>query len=353
MSKDYYNILGVGKDASEDDIKKAYRKMAMKYHPDKNPDNKESEEKFKEAAEAYDILSTPDKKSNYDRFGSAGGGNQGNQQQYGHGFNMDDIFSQFGDIFGGAFGNRYNNRQQQQRGADLRIKVQLTLDDILKGAKKKLRFKRNDKCTTCAGKGGSDVKDCLQCSGTGQRIVIQNSSFGQIRQATTCNGCSGTGKIIHSKCITCHGEGSQVKEEIIDIEIPAGVGNGMQLTMSGFGNYARNGIHGDLQILIEELPDPIWKREGNNITGEVTISVIDAILGKKMDILTPHGKLLVNVDEGTDSGKILKFDHKGIPDINYGMGDLYIKVNVKIPKKINPEEKVILERLKSSKNFNV
>lgn len=352
MSKDYYNILGLSKDASEDDIKKAYRKMAMKYHPDKNPDNKESEEKFKEAAEAYDILSTPDKKSNYDRFGSTTGAGNTSNHQYGHGFGMDDIFSQFGDIFGGAFGNRYN-RQQQQRGADLRIKVQLTLDDILKGSKKKLRFKRNDKCTTCSGNGGSDVKDCLQCNGTGQRVVIQNSSFGQIRQATTCNGCSGTGKVIHSKCNTCNADGTQVKEEIIDVEIPAGVGSGMQLTMAGFGNYARSGVHGDLQILIEELPDPIWKREGNNITGEITISVIDAILGKKMDVLTPHGKIQVNVDEGTDSGKILKFDNKGIPDINYGMGSLYIKVNVKIPKKINPEEKVILEKLKSSKNFNV
>ena len=351
MSKDYYNILGVDKNASEDDIKKAYRKMAMKYHPDKNPDDKSSEEKFKEAAEAYDVLSTPDKKKNYDTFGSSNGNPFGGQQQYGHGFNMDDIFSQFGDIFGGSFNNKYSKRTQ--RGSDLRVKVQLSLDEILKGTKKKLKFKRNDKCPTCSGKGGTDVKDCLGCNGTGQRVVVQNSPFGQVRHATTCGNCSGSGKVVHDKCKSCHGDGTYVKEEVVDVEIPAGVSGGMQLSMSQFGNYARDGVHGDLQIFIEEIPDPIWKREGNNLKCEITISVLDAILGRKMDVLTPHGKIQLNIDEGTDSGRIFKFDHKGIPDINYGLGDLYIKVNVKIPKKINPEEKFILEKLKNSKNFNV
>jgi molecular chaperone DnaJ len=350
VNKDYYNILGVDKKASDDEIKKAYRKLAMKYHPDKNEGNKEAEEKFKEAAEAYDVLSTPDKKKNYDQFGSGGPFSGGHQ--YGHGFGMDDIFSQFGDIFGGAFGNRYN-KKTQQRGSDLRIKVQLSLDEILKGAKKKLKFKRNDKCNTCSGKGGSDLKDCLQCSGSGRRVVIQQSAFGQIRQETICNNCSGSGKIVHNKCSSCHGEGTQTKEEVVEVEIPAGVGNGMQLTMSQYGNYVRNGIYGDLQIFIEEVPDPIWKREGNNLSGEITISVIDAILGKNMDILTPHGKLNIHIEEGVDSGKILKFAKKGVPDINYGMGDLYIIILVKIPKKINPEEKVILEKLRNSKNFNV
>lgn len=352
MSKDYYSILGVNKNASEDEIKKAYRKLAMQHHPDKNPDNKESEEKFKEAAEAYDILSSPEKKKNYDTFGKAGGGNNpfSGQQHYGHGFNMDDIFSQFGDIFGGA--NSRNSRRQP-RGADLRIKVQLSLDDILNGVKKKLKFKRNDKCHTCSGKGGTEIKDCLGCSGSGQRVIVQNTPFGPVRQATTCSNCSGSGKVVHNKCKTCHGDGTHLKEEVVDIEIPSGVGSGMQLTMAQYGNFARDGVYGDLQIFIEEIPDPIWKREGNNLKGEITVSVIDAILGKKMEILTPHGKVQVNVEEGTDSGKILKFAHKGIPDINYGLGDLYIRINVKIPKKINPEEKVILEKLKNSKNFNV
>jgi molecular chaperone DnaJ len=353
VSKDYYNILGVSKTASEDEIKKAYRKLAMKYHPDKNPDDKASEEKFKEAAEAYDVLSTPDKKKNYDQFGSTSGNPfAGQQHQYGHGFGMDDIFSQFGDIFGGAFGNRYG-KKAQQRGSDLRIKVQLSLDDVLKGVKKKLKFRRYDRCTPCGGKGGSDLKDCLQCNGTGQRVVVQQSAFGQIRQATSCNNCAGSGKIVHNKCTTCHGEGTQSKEEIIDVEIPAGVSSGMQLSMAQYGNYARDGVHGDLQIFIEEIPDPIWKREGNNLSSEITISVIDAILGKKMDVLTPHGKINISVEEGTDSGKILKFNKKGIPDINYGLGDLYIRILVKVPKKVNPEEKVILEKLKNSKNFNV
>lgn len=351
MSKDYYKILEVDRNADESEIKKAYRRLAMKYHPDKNSEP-DAESKFKEAATAYEVLSDPTKKSNYDRFGTTNTNSDpfsGHQQ--GHGFNMDDIFSQFGDIFGGSFNNRYSKRNQQ-RGSDLRIKVQLSLDEILKGSRKKLKFKRSDKCQPCQGKGGNEVKDCLGCSGTGQRVVVQNSAFGQIRQATICNNCNGSGKTVHDKCRTCQGDGSQTKEEIIDIDIPAGVSSGMQLTMSQYGNYVRDGVHGDLLIFIEEIPDPIWKREGNNLKGEVTISVLDAILGKKMDILTPHGKIQINIEEGTDSGKILKHIHKGIPDINYGLGDLYIIIKVTIPKKINPEEKFILEKLRNSKNFN-
>jgi molecular chaperone DnaJ len=353
MNKDYYNILGVDKSASEDEIKKAYRKLAMKYHPDKNNGDKASEEKFKEAAEAYDILSTPDKKKNYDTTGSPNaspfGG--GGQHQYGHGFNMEDIFSQFGDIFGGSFNNKYGKKQQ--RGSDLRIKVQLNLEEILKGAKKKLKFKRSDMCGGCQGKGGTDIKDCLACNGTGQRVIVQDTPFGQVRQASSCGNCAGSGKTIHNKCRSCNGDGTQSKEELIDVEIPAGVCSGMQLTMANHGNYTRNGINGDLQILVEEIPDPIWRRESNHLKGEVSISVLDAILGKHMDILTPHGKIQVHVEEGTESGKILRFAHKGIPDINHGQGDLFIIINVKIPKKINPEEKSILEKLRSSRNFNV
>lgn len=348
MSKDYYDILGVDRNASSDEIKKAYRKKAMEFHPDKNQGNPEAESKFKEAAAAYETLSDPDKKKNYDTYGTA----DASGHQYGHGFNMNDIFSQFGDIFG-SFNKRYSNNTRQQKGSDLRITVQLSLDDILKGSKRKLKYKRHDKCKSCDGKGGSESKDCIGCSGTGQRVVVQNSPFGQVRHVTTCNNCNGSGKVIHNKCKSCHGEGTHLKEEIVEVEIPAGATNGIQLIMSQFGNFTRGGTYGDLQIGIDEIPDPIWKREGNHIKSEILISVVDAILGKKMEIITPHGKMSINIEEGTDSGKILKFTGKGIPDINYGLGDLYIKINVKIPKKINPEEKVILEKLKNSKNFNV
>ncbi len=352
MSKDYYKILGVEKNASEDDIKKAYRKMAMKYHPDKNPDNPEAESKFKEAAEAYDVLSTPDKKSNYDRFGSASGGNPfGGGSPFGD-FNMDDIFSQFGDIFGGGFNQRRGNGQRpQSRGSNLRIKVTLTIDEILKGATKKLRYKRQDKCGTCSGKGGTDVRSCLPCSGTGQRIVVQNTPFGQIRQATTCPDCAGSGQQVHSKCKDCNGEGTISKEQVVDVEIPAGVSTGMQLTMNGYGNYVRNGIPGDLQIVVEEIIDHSFNREGNNIVVEKTISVLDAIIGANVKVDTPHGSIPIAIEPGTEHGKVYRISGKGIPDINYGLGDLFVKIKIKIPKNIELDEKYVLEKLKNSKNF--
>lgn len=354
MSKDYYKILGVERNATEDEIKKAYRKLAMTYHPDRNPDNKEAEEKFKEGAEAYEILSNPDKKRNYDNYGSADGnpfgGFGGNQQGgYGHGFSMDDIFSQFGNIFG----NRGQQRNATKRGSDLRVKVQLDLQDILHGVSKKLKFRRYDKCQPCGGKGGSDLRDCLACNGTGHRTIVQNTPFGQMRQATSCNNCSGSGKNIQNKCKSCNGEGTSLKEEIVEVEIPQGVSDGMSLSMNGYGNYVRDGVHGNLQIFIEEIPDKVWKRERNTLKGEITISVIDAILGKNMTIDTPHGKMTISIQEGTESGKILTYASKGVPDINYGLGNMYIKVNVKIPNKITLEEKMILEKLKNSKNFNV
>jgi len=354
MSKDYYKVLGVDRNASEDEIKKAYRKKAMEFHPDKNPDNPEAESKFKEAAEAYDTLSSPDKKSNYDRFGSSSGNPfAGGNPFGGGGFNMEDIFSNFGDIFGGSFNQRYGGQRPQSKGSNLRIKVSLTIDEILKGVSKKLKYKRQDKCTTCDGKGGTDVRNCIPCNGSGQRTVVQNTPFGQIRQATSCPDCAGSGQQVHNKCNDCKGEGTVLKEQTVDVEIPAGVSNGIQLTMNGFGNYIRNGQAGDLNIVIDEIRDFTFKRENNNIIVEKTISVIDAIIGANIRVNTPHGEMPIAIEPGTEHGKVIRMSGKGIPDIQYGLGDLYIKISIKIPKNIELDEQHTLEKLKSSKNFTV
>jgi len=350
---DYYNILGVDKNATEEQIKKAYRKKAMEFHPDKNQGDPNAEAKFKEAAEAYETLSDSDKRSNYDRFGSDGnpfGGGGGNPFG-GHGFNMDDIFSQFGDIFGNRGGGRQQKRQA--RGSDLRMKVVLNIDEILKGAVKKLKYKRNVKCTPCNGKGGTDVVDCLVCNGQGQRIVVQNTPFGQMRTQSTCPDCQGSGKQIKHKCSSCKGDGTRLEDQVVDVEIPAGVSTGMQLSMQGFGNDIRDGVPGDLYIIVEEAQDFSFKREVNNIIVEKTISVIDAICGAHIKVSTPHGEIPVYIEPGTEHGSSIRIGSKGIPDINYGMGDLYIRISIKIPKNIELDEKFVLEKLKDSRNFKV
>ena len=350
MAKDLYNVLGVERGASEDDIKKAYRKMAMKYHPDKNPGDATAEVKFKELAEAYDVLSTPDKKSNYDRFGTADGGRSGGFNGGFGGFNMDDIFSNFGDIFSSR-GNQQQRRQS--KGGDLRIKVSLTINEIITGCSKKLKYKRQDTCKPCSGKGGSDVRDCIPCGGKGRRAVIQNTPFGQIRTESGCPDCNMTGKIVHNKCNSCNGDGTILMEQSVDVDIPKGVSNGIQLTMNGFGNAIRDGLNGDLQIVIDEIRDYSFKREGGNIIIEKEVSVLDAIMGSNIKINTPHGEMTLTIQPGTQPGTISKINGKGIADIQYGLGDLIINLKVKVPTNVTMDERYVLEKLKNSSNFNV
>lgn len=347
MTQDYYKILGIDKNATDDEIKKAYRKMAMKYHPDKNPDDDSAESKFKEAAEAYDVLSNPEKKSNYDRFGTPDASSSGFGSGGFGGFNMEDIFSQFGNIFG----NRGRSQPRRKKGPDLRIKVSLTLDEIIKGTTKKIKYKRQTKCEPCGGKGGTDTRSCVMCSGSGERMTIQHTPFGQITQASICPDCYGTGEQVVNKCSHCHGQGTQIKEQTVDVEIPAGVSNGMQMAMNEFGNSIRNGDYGDLHIIFDEIRDTYFRREGGNIIIDKEISVIDAIIGANINIATPHGSINITVEPGTESGKVIRINGKGVPDINYGMGSLIINFKIKIPKSISSEEKNILQDLRKSSNF--
>lgn len=356
MSKDYYKILDVDRNSSEDDIKKAYRKMAMQWHPDRNPGNPEAESKFKEAAEAYDVLSNPEKKDNYDRFGSVDGnpfGGGGNPfGGFGHGFSMDDIFSQFGDIFGGGFGNS-RNAKKTKRGGDLRLKVNLTIGEVLTGCKKKLKYKRQQTCQSCNGAGGKDVRDCLSCNGRGDRVVVQNTPFGQIRHETTCPDCVGTGKRVSQLCGVCQGTGTKSVEQLVDVDIPQGVSSGMVLSLKGYGNDIKGGIAGDLQIVVEELREFWFKREGGNLIVEKEISVIDAICGSHIKVKTPHGMIPITIEPGTQHGKSLRVSGKGVSDINLGLGDLIVNIKVNIPKNITLDEKYLLQKLQNSKNFTV
>lgn len=349
MSKDYYSILGVDRNATDDQIKKAYRKKAMELHPDKNPGNAEAEAKFKDAAEAYDVLSDAGKKSNYDRYGSADGARGGNPFGGGHGFSMDDIFSQFGDIFGNPFGGRQQRRQA--RGMDLRMKVTLNIQEILKGTTKKLKYKRNVSCSTCNGQGGTDVRTCLACNGQGQRIVVQNTPFGQMRTQTTCPDCQGSGQRIANMCGACHGEGTTLQEQVVDVEIPAGVTNGMQMSMPGFGNAVKAGQPGDLFIVIEEEQDFSFRREGNNIIVEKEITVVDAICGAQLQVDTPHGRINITVQPGTEHGHKLRLGGKGIPDVQLGLGDLYVSILIKVPKNVSLDERHTIEKLRELNCF--
>lgn len=348
----YYKVLGIDKNSTPDEIKSAYKKMAMKHHPDKNQGNPESEEKFKEVLNAYEILSDPQKKQHYDMTGQAPGNSGGGNPFQGHGFDMNDIFSQFGDIFGG-FGGRSSNQRRQRRGNDLRVKVNVDLSDIIFGAKKTIKYNRHDKCSTCSGVGGSDASSCSACNGTGQRTIVQQTPFGQIRQATMCNLCNGEGQIVKNKCKDCSGSGTKIKEEKVEIDLPKGAVNGTYLTMPQFGNYTKSGVAGDLQIVIEEIPDKVFKREENNLIYNQSISVIDAILGKDFEIDSPHGKIKYTIKGGTNHGDAIQIDRKGIPDIHYNneMGHLYIIASVRMPDKLTSKEVELLNKLKKEENF--
>lgn len=366
--RDYYEVLGVSKSATPEEIKKAYRQMAIKYHPDKNPGNKEAEEKFKEAAEAYDVLSNPEKKQKYDQFGHAGMSGAAGGGFSSGGFSMEDIFSQFGDIFGGHFGGGFSSfggfggnggrgGRNVQRGSDIRIRVKLTLSEIVHGVEKKIKINKMILCPECGGKGAvssADIKTCETCHGSGVVTKVMQTMFGQMQTQGVCPTCKGEGTIITHPCPKCGGSGLVKGSEEISFKIPAGVAQGMQLTVQGKGNAAKNGgINGDLLVVIEEEPDKELQRDGNDLVYSLFISIPDAILGTSAEIPSVDGKLRIKVEPGTQSGKILRIRGKGIPDINgYGKGDLLVYVQVWIPKNLKGDEKAMVEKLRSSADFS-
>jgi molecular chaperone DnaJ len=359
--RDFYEILGISKGASEDEIKKAYRKLAIKYHPDKNPDDKAAEEKFKEAAEAYEVLSNAEKKQRYDQYGHAGvgGASGGGGGHYGGGMNMDDIFSQFGDIFGGGGfgggGRSSGGGRRVMRGSNLRVKVKMSLSEVAKGVEKKIKVNKFVSCKTCKGSGAKNgqTETCKLCNGSGVQVRTQQTFLGAMQTQTTCSGCNGEGKTVKDKCNTCHGDGVVREEEVISINIPAGVAEGMQLSVGGKGNAApRGGINGDLLVLIEEEEHLELKRDGSNLFYDSYVNFADAALGTSIEIPTVDNKVKIKIEPGTQSGKVLRLKGKGLPDVNsYGTGDLLVNINVWTPQSLTAEEKKTLETLRVSKNF--
>ena len=349
--QDYYDILGIGKNASPEEIKKAYRKVAIQFHPDKNPGNKEAEDKFKEAAEAYEVLSNPEKKAQYDRYGHArpGAGGFGGQHM-----NMEDIFSQFGDIFGGGSpfdsffgGGSTRGGRRQRKGSNLRIKLKLNLEEIANGVEKKIKVHR------MVHAEGVSFKTCSHCQGTGQVRKVVNTMLGQMVSSSTCPACDGSGQTVDKKPAGVDNSGLVSKEEVITVRIPAGVSDGMQLSMASKGNDAPGGgVAGDLLILIEEQEDPLLKRDGNNIIFDLHVSFVDAALGTSVEVPSVGGRVKIKIEPGTQSGKVLRLRGKGLKDLNgYETGDQLIYVNVWTPKKLTSEERSKLESLRDSPNF--
>jgi molecular chaperone DnaJ len=364
--RDYYEILGCTKGASAEEIKKAYRKVAMQFHPDRNPGDKAAEEKFKEAAEAYEVLSDADKRAQYDRYGHAGLQGNGRGFSGGSNMNMDDIFSQFGDIFGddifGSFfsggrrGGAGGGRARGVRGSNLRVKIKLNYEEIAKGVSKNIKVKKYVSCNTCSGSGAKDknsVQTCSTCGGSGQVRRVSNTFLGQMQTVTTCPTCNGEGSIVTAKCPVCKGEGRVYGEETVTIDIPAGVQEGMQLSVGGRGNAGeRGGPPGDLIILIEEEQHPELHRDGLNVAFELHLSFTDAVFGLQAEVPTIDGKAKIKIPPGTQSGKIFRLKGKGFPGVNsYERGDQLIHINVWTPQHVSPEEKIVLEKLNESPNF--
>lgn len=363
--RDYYEVLGVPKNAEADTIKKAYRKVALKYHPDRNPDNKDAEDKFKEAAEAYEVLSDADKRARYDRYGHAGVNNQGGGFSGGGNMNMEDIFEHFGDIFGDGGspfesffggGNRRRGTTQGQRGSNLRIKVSLTMEEAAKGIQKKIKVKKQVACDGCGGSGAKDsnsVSTCQTCQGSGYVRQIKQTFLGQMQTTTACPTCKGTGQSITSYCSKCKGDGRMYSEETIEIDIPAGVGEGMQLSMRGKGNAGKaGGPAGDLLIVIEEVEHDDFIRDGNNVIYDLFMNFADVALGTSVQVPTLEGKVKIKIPAGTPAGKIFRLKGKGFPEVQgYGRGDQLINVNVWTPKSLNAEERALMEKLQTMPNF--
>lgn len=360
--RDYYEVLGVSKDASEDEIKKAYRKIAIKYHPDRNPGNKEAEEKFKEAAEAYDVLHDPQKRQQYDQFGfngPAGGGGFGGFSSAG-GFSMDDIFSMFGDVFGGrgGFGGG-QHRPAQQRGSDLRLKVKLTLQEISTGVTKKFKVKRDVTCNHCHGTGaedGSARETCPTCHGSGVVTRTTQSLFGMMQTQSVCPTCGGEGTVIKNKCHACGGTGVVKGEEVVEINIPAGVSEGMIVNVPGKGNAGRhNGTPGNIQVYIEEEPNDTFIRDDNDIIYNLLLDFPTAALGGSVEIPTIDGsRVRVKIEPGTQPGKALRLRNKGLPAVQgygRGNGDMVVNISVYVPKTLSQKEKKALEEMRESDNF--
>jgi molecular chaperone DnaJ len=359
--RDFYEVLGVSKTATKDELKKAYRKKALKYHPDKNPGDQEAEEKFKEAAEAYEVLSDEQKRATYDRFGHAGLGGAAGGGFQGRGF--EDIFSQFGDIFGDSpFGDIFGGgggrrrRSRGQRGGDIRIKLALTLDQIAKGTEKKIRLNRQMACNDCSGTGadqGTAFTTCPTCQGAGEIRQQAGGGFFQQIVVSTCPTCQGEGRIVSKSCQTCEGKGRMPEEDIVSVKIPAGVMEGMSLSVRGKGNSGlRGGPAGDLIIQIEEKPSDLFERDGDNLIHELFVSFPDAAMGTQVEVPTLDGKVRIKIPAGTQAGKVVRLKGKGLPNINgYGTGNLLIHINVWTPQSLTADERKILTKLREAENF--